>query len=135
MWWCEPESLVFDGHGDAMLPTPHERCSHSYCSIVETEHVVVGREGATAPGGNSSAESVAPSSSTPQLRPTRPDNDEPFMGPPFEFPEDSDNLNFDEALRVCRRRAQAGAQQLRDSLGKLRLQPRETLQFLVHKCQ
>ena len=44
------------------------------------------------------------------------------------------DLNFNEALCVCRRRAQALAQQFRYSLDELRMQPRETLQFLVHEC-
>ena len=45
------------------------------------------------------------------------------------------DLNCDEALRVCRRRAQVLAKQLRESLDELRVQPPETLQFLVHNCQ
>ena len=45
------------------------------------------------------------------------------------------DLNFDQALRVCRRRAQALAQQLRYGLNELRVQPRETLQFLSRERQ
>lgn len=44
------------------------------------------------------------------------------------------DLNIDKALCVCRRGAQAFAQQLRNSLHELCVQPREALQFLVHAC-
>jgi hypothetical protein len=58
------ESLAFDDRGDALEPAPRGR-SRSYCRVAETDRVVVDDtpDGAAAPGGNSSAESVAPSSS------------------------------------------------------------------------
>ena len=58
------ESLAFDDRGDALAPAPRGR-SRSCCSVAETDRVVVlvTAVDATAPGGNSSAESVAASSS------------------------------------------------------------------------
>ena len=67
------ESLAFDDRGDAFAPTPRER-SRSCCNVAETDLVVVlvTAVDATAPGGNSSAESVAASSSF------APISEEPF---------------------------------------------------------
>jgi hypothetical protein len=58
------ESLAFDERGDALAPALRGR-SRSCCSVAETDRVVVVAtpEGAAAPDGNSSAESVAASSS------------------------------------------------------------------------
>ena len=61
------DSLAVDDRGDALAPAPRGR-SRSCCSVAETDLVVpvvvvATAVGATAPGGNSSAESVAASSS------------------------------------------------------------------------
>ena len=58
------DSLAFDDRDDALPPAPRGR-SRSCCSVAETNRVVVLATAvdATAPGGNSSAESVAASSS------------------------------------------------------------------------
>jgi hypothetical protein len=58
------ESLAFEDRGDAFAPAPRVR-SRSCCNVAETDLVVVlvTAVDATAPGGNSSAESVAASSS------------------------------------------------------------------------
>ncbi len=74
------ESLAFDDRGDAFAPAPRER-SRSCCNVAETDLVVVlvTAIDVTAPGGNSSAESVAASSSF------APITEEPFAivaGPP-----------------------------------------------------
>jgi len=91
------ESLAFDERGDALLPAaPRGRWSRSYWSVAETERdvVVVGGEGAMAPAGNSSAESVAPSSSAPPpVAPPWPD--EPFITcPAAGLLADSDDLPY-----------------------------------------
>ena len=46
---------------------------------------------------------------------------------------DISDLNVDEALSIGRSRAETFAQQLRDSLDKLGMQPWETLQFLKNR--
>jgi len=58
------ESLAFDDRGDAFAPAPRER-SCLCCNVAETDLVVilVTTVDVTAPGGNSSAKSVAASSS------------------------------------------------------------------------
>ena len=81
------ESLAFDERGEALAPAPRGR-SRSCCSVAETDRVavvVVIEVGATAPGGNSSAESVAASSSPEAATPAN----EPFVIA-FEFAVGSD---------------------------------------------
>lgn len=46
---------------------------------------------------------------------------------------DISDLNVNEALSIGRRRAEAFAQQLRDCLDELGMQPWETLQFLKNR--
>jgi hypothetical protein len=60
------ESVAFDGRGEALAPEPRGR-SRSCCSVADVDRLVVVEPavGATAPGGNSSAESV-PASSSPE---------------------------------------------------------------------
>ena len=59
------ESLAFDDRGDALAPPLVRSRSRSRWSVAEADLpvVVIPVGGATAPGGNSSAESVAASSS------------------------------------------------------------------------
>jgi hypothetical protein len=79
------ESLAFDDRGDALAPAPRGR-SRSCCSVAETDRVLVATpEGAAAPDGNSSAESVAASSSLVTV------TEEPFVVAP-ELPVGSADL-------------------------------------------
>lgn len=82
------ESLAFDDRGDALAPAPRG-CFRSCCSVAETDRVVVlvAPEEAAAPDGNSSAESVAISSSLVTV------TEEPF-GVDTELPVDSADLGW-----------------------------------------